>query len=304
MREKSRNTKQAVLYFLLITVFGFVCVGYTDTSRPILATNTGSFFFIFDTLSYWDILLYLAGMFLVVFVAYIIYLTKYVISNDLQPYYFNKPYTVAGIVAYLEELESHVGKKFPLLKSFIMHLEKNPTNSIRKHAEIIDSILLCIKFNGRSRWHLFWYFADPMLKIMILSLPLIAAMVILLSYIYFGLAGLLLSFLPVIVMIPVIIISFSGFLSLVRYIFRKNENYSPAFNLAFIALEALINTHVSRSRNKKTGEHFYYTEIHKYNSIVNAQFAFSDIYLPTSSDLYGDLNSMTIGEKTELAKKH
>ena len=80
-------------------------------------------------------------------------------------------------------------------------------------------------------------------------------------------------------------------------ILRRSGKPLPALSLAFIAVEALINTHVARSFDKGSGAYYYYTRIHKYNNEVNAEIGLSKVYVRTSSDIYGSLKELTIGEK-------
>ena len=132
---------------------------------------------------------------------------------------------------------------------------------------------------------------------MILLLPLIGAIVVLISHIYFGLGGLVMSLVPMIFIMPVILIIFSYFLKFSQKIFRKRGKPFPALSLAFLAVEALINTHIARSFDNKTGDHFYYTKIHENNNEVNSKSGFSKVYVQTSSDIYGNLKEQAIGEK-------
>ncbi|HSH19203.1 MAG TPA: hypothetical protein VLA03_02045, partial [Draconibacterium sp.] len=174
---------------------------------------------------------------------------------------------------------------------------KDTEGDLRRHSEIINSALLCIKLNGRKRLTVFWDFSDTILKVMILLLPLIGVIVILISHIYFGVVGLVMSLIPILFIMPFIFIIFSWFLRISQNIFRKNGNPLPALSLAFLAVEALINSHVARSFDNETRDYYYYTRIHKYNNEVNAKSGFSKVYVQTSSEIYGSMKELTIGEK-------
>ena len=133
---------------------------------------------------------------------------------------------------------------------------------------------------------------------MILLLPLVVATIVVISNIYYGLGGVIMSLIPMLFIIPVILTTFSNFLRISQNIFRKKGNPIPALSLANLAVEALINTHIIRSFDKDTKEHFYYTRIHKYNNEVNAEIGLlSKVYVRTSSEKYGSMKELTIGEK-------
>jgi hypothetical protein len=143
----------------------------------------------------------------------------------------------------------------------------------------------------------FWDTSDTFLKVIILFLPIIVISIILISNIYFGLSGLVLSFVPMIIILPLILVIFSYFLQFSLYIIRKRGKILPALSLAIFSVDALIDRKVVRSFDKITKEYFYYTEVHKYNNLVNVDSHLRGDYIQTSSSIYGNLNELTLGEK-------
>lgn len=280
------------LSFFTIYVFG----GSIPVT-PIPLENVHSISSIRDFVSYWDILLYILCLLLVVPFVYIGYLKKNRIPHKHIPYHFKGEYTAKYIIEYLEGLEILFGKKFHKFKKSIKQYNKDSAGDLRKHAEVINSIMLCIKLNGRKRLSVFWDSSDTFLKFIILLLPMIGVTVVLISHIYFGLGALVMSLGSMIFIMPVMLIIFSYFLQFSQYIFRKRGKTLPALSLAFFAVEALVNRNVVRSFDNKTGEFFYYSTVHKYNNEVNAASGFSSIHVQTSSSIYGNLNDQAIGEK-------
>lgn len=306
MSSKKNSIKQLGIFFLGITVF---CCLTTTNSTAINASadfisinanspeNLDSLSSIKDMVSYWDTILYIVCLLVLGLFVYIVYLKNHTISNKQMPLHFKGEYNTRDIIEHVENLETKFDKKFPRFKKSIKQFDKDSEGDMRKHAEIINSVLLCIKLNGRKRLAVFWDYSDTILKVMILLLPLIGATIVFISQIYFGIVGLVMSLISMIFIMPVILIIFSSFLKLSQNIFRKKGKSCPALSLTFIAVEALINTHIARSFDNKTGHHFYYTKIHKYNNEVNAKSGFSGVYVQTSSDIYGNLKEQAIGEK-------
>lgn len=306
MSSRKNNIKQAETFILIITIC--CCLATINSAaigasvdllsiNPDLTESLESFSSIKNMVSYWDVMLYITCLFILVPFVYIGYLKNHTIPNKQLPYHFGGEYNARDIIEHVEELEILFGKKFLKFKKSIKQFDNDSECDIKKHAEVINSVLLCIKLNGRKRVAVFWNFSDTILKVMILILPLIGAIVVLISHIYFGLGGLVMSLIPMIFIIPVILIIFSYFLKFSQNIFRKSGKPFPALSLAFLAVEALINTNIARSFDNKTGDYFYYTKIHKYNNEVNAKSGFSKVYVQTSSDIYSNLEELAIGEK-------
>ncbi len=292
MSIKTNNIKQIGSVILIITTLCFA----TNNS---LATNTSadSVSTIKDLVSYWDILLYLACMLIVVPFVYIGYLKIHIVPEEQLPYHFEGEFTAKDIINHVEGLEKILGKKFSKFKRFIELLDDDTDGDLRTHSEIINSALLCIKFNGRRRLVVFWESSDVMLKVIVLLLPLIVAIIVFISNIYYGLGGIIMSLIPMVFIVPLILTLFSNFLRISQDILKKKGNQIPALSLAFLAVEALINTHLARSFDNETRDHYYYTMIHKYNNEVNAKFGFSEVHVRTSSEIYGSMKELTIGEK-------
>ncbi len=293
MSIRKNKTNQLRLIILFITILCFA------TTNSVAITNSeNNISAIKDLVSYWDILLVIACILIIVPFVYIGYLKIHGIPEEQLPYHFGGEYTAKDIVKHVERLEKKFRKKFSNFTRLIELLEKETKGDLRNHSEIINSALLCIKFNGRRRLAIFWELSDAMLKIIILLLPLILTSILFISNIYYGLGGVIISLVSIVFVVPVILTTFSNFLRITQNIFRKNRNPLPALSLANIAVEALINTHVVRSFDKDSKEHFYYTRIHKYNNAVNSQNGFlSKVYVRTSSDIYGSMKELTIGEK-------
>ena len=249
-----------------------------------------------DFVSYWDILIGILCMLIIVPFIYIGFLRSRTIPQNQLHLHFKGQYNAKDIIDHVEELESTLNKKFSKFKTLIELVDSETERGIRTHSEIINSIVLCIKLNGRKRLTVFWDSSDGVLKVLILLLPLISALIVIVSNIYFGLSGLIMSLIPMAFFIPVVLIIFSSFLKISQNIFRKKGRSIPALSLAFIALEALINTHIARSFDNETKQHFYYTKIHKYNNEVNSDTGFSKVYIRTSSEIYGSLEELTNGK--------
>lgn len=250
-----------------------------------------------DLLSYWDFLLFIASLLIVVPFVYIGYLKNHTMPDKKLPYHFGGEYTARDIIKHIEDLEVTLGKKFSKFKKLIELFDKDTEGDVRRHSEIINSALLCIKLNGRKRLVAFWDLSDAMLKVIILLLPLVIATIVFISYIYYGLVGFILSLIPILFITHGILIVFSYFLKISQNLFRKKGKPFPALSLAFLAVEALINSHVSRSYDSTTKNHYYFTMIHKYNNEVNAKSGFSKVHVLTSSEIYGSMEELTIGEK-------
>ncbi len=250
--------------------------------------------------SYWDIIMGILILFILIPFIYIGYLKRLKIPEKNELYHFPGEYNANKaneIIDYVEKLENLFGKRFSNFKNLLAKLEKDPAEDKRMFVEAIESIIFCIKLNGQKRWNVFWNVSDSFLKVMILMLPITGVTIVIISEIYFDFTGLVFSIIATIFSLPFILIIFSSFLKMSQYIFRKRETSLPALSLAYFALDALINSHVSRTYDKKTGTYYYYTTIHKYNDLVNADFKFSSYHIPTSAEILGDLSKQALGEK-------
>ena len=98
-----------------------------------------------DIVSYWDILLFIACMLIVVPFVYIVYLKIHIVPDEKLPYHFGGEYTATEIIKHVEGLEITFGKKFSKFKRLIELFDKDTEGNLRKHSEIINSALLCIK---------------------------------------------------------------------------------------------------------------------------------------------------------------
>lgn len=252
-----------------------------------------------NLLSYWDIIQGVLVLFVLVPFIYIGYLKRLQISEKNQLYHFPGEYDANKsdeIIAYVEKLETLFGRSFSNFKNLLVKFEKNPAEDKRMYVEAIDSIIFCIKLNGQRRWNVFWSVSDNFLKIMICMLPIIGVIIVTISDIYFGFVGFVFSIIATIFSLPFILILFSSFLKMFLYIFRKRGAIIPALSLAYFALDALINSHVSRAYDEKTGTYYYYSTIHKYNNLVNEYFKFSNYHILTSSEILGDLDKQALSD--------
>jgi len=253
-----------------------------------------------NLISYWDIILGILILFILIPFIYIGYLKRLEIPEENKLYHFEGEYDANkanDIIEYVEKLEILFGKRFSNFKNSLAQFEKDPAEDKRMYVEVIESIIFCIKLNGRKRWNVFWNLSDSFLKVMILMLPITGVIIVIISEIYFDYTGLVFSIIATIFCLPFILIIFSSFLKMSQYIFRKKGTTSPALSLAYFALDALINSYVSRAYDKKTETYYYYTTIHKYNDLVNADFIFSSYHIPTSAEILGDLSKQALGEK-------
>ncbi len=289
------------LRLLLIFSFFVICV-YGNTFQialnPIL--NIDYILFQKNMFSYWDIIVYVLILFILIPFFYIGYLKNHKILEKYKLYHFEGKYNAANtkdIVEYIEKLEILFGKRFSKFKNLVELFGKNQTEDKKMYAEVIESILFCIKLNGRKRWNVFWDFSDRFFKVIILMLPIIGAFVVIMSEIYFGITGLVLSIAVTIFSIPFILIIFSSVLKFSQYIFRKRGKALPALSLAYFALEALINTNIARAYDKNTDSYYYYTTIHEYNNLVNSKSGFGGVHVGTSSSIIGNIQEQSLGEK-------
>ena len=290
---------------LLFIVSSYTILVLYDTF-PDVANSTGHIQSISSAIgfvSYWDILLYIFCLLLIVPVFYLGYLKNHTIPDKKKAYHFKGAYNARYIIKYVEELEQVLSKRFSKFKKLIEQCDKDSPDDIRKHAEVIDSIIFCIKLNGQRRLTIFWNYSDFFLKVIILLLPVVVVSVVLISHNYFGLTGLVLSLILMLFILPITLTIFTYFLQFFQYIQRKRGETVPALSLAFFALEALNNRNVSRAFNKKTGEYFYYTTVHEYNNSVNADSHPRGDSVLTSSSIYGYLKEQAISENyTTVAK--
>ena len=250
--------------------------------------------------SYWDIIISILMLFILIPFIYIGYLKKLKIPARNELYHFSGVYNANNaneIIDYVEKLENLFGKRFSNFKNLLAKIEKYPAEDKRMFVEAIESILFCIKLNGEKRWNVFWNLSDNFLKVLILMLPVTGIIIVIISETYFDITGLVFSMIATVFSIPLLLIIFSSFLKISQYIFRKRKNSLPALSIAYFALDALINSQVSRTYDKKTGTYYYYTTIHKNNHLVNIDLKFSGYHIPTSSEILGDLSRQALGEK-------
>lgn len=253
-----------------------------------------------NLLSYWDIMVVILVFFVLTPFIYIGYLTRRKVSEKMILYHYEGEYDANranDLISYIEKLEAFFGKKFSDFKNLLLLFEKDPTEDKRMHTEIIESIIFCIKLNGRKRWNVFWNLADSVLKVMILMLPITGAIIVILSEIYFDFTGLVFSLIATILSLPIILIILLAFLKMSEQILRKRGISLPALSLAYFALDALMNSNVSRTYDKKTNSYYYYTTMHKYNNLVNSEFGFSNNYIRSSSSLLSNLKELALGDK-------
>jgi hypothetical protein len=285
----------------LLIALSFVGISaYGTTLQVNTFTKLDSVLLQQNLFSYWDIILGILILFILIPFIYIGYLNRLKIPEINKLYHFEGEYNankINDIIEYLEKLEILFGKRFSNFRNLLTQFEKDPAEDKRMHVEVIESIIFCIKLNGRKRWNVFWNLSDSFLKVMILMLPITGVIIVMISDIYFDLTGLVFSIIATIFSLPVILITFSSFLKLSQYIFRKRANTLPALSLAYFALDALINSNVSRAYDKKTDAYFYYTTIQKYNNLVNDKLGFSGVYIRSSSSIIGDLREQALGEK-------
>jgi hypothetical protein len=250
--------------------------------------------------SYWDIILGILLLFIFIPFVYIGYLTSIKIPEKNELYHFPGEYNANNgneIIDYVEKLENLFGKRFSNFKNLLAQFEQDPAEDKRMHVEVIESVIFCIKLNGQKRLNVFWNLSDRFFKVLILMLPIVGIFIVTISEIYFDLTGLVFSIIATIFSLPFVLIIFSSFLKLSQYIFRKRGNTLPALSIAYFALDALINSNVSRAYDKKTGTYFYYTTIQKYNNLANEKLGFSNVYIRSSSSILGDLRLLALGER-------
>ncbi|MDD4971978.1 MAG: hypothetical protein PHT07_21335 [Paludibacter sp.] len=281
------------LSFIVISAYGATLQVNTSVKLDCILLQQNLF-------SYWDIILGILILFILIPFIYIGYLKRLKIPEINKLYHFEGEYDANktnDIIEFIEKLEILFGKRFSNFRNLLAQFEKDPSEDKRMHVEVIESIIFCIILNGKKRWNVFWNLSDSFLKVMIFMLPITGLIIVIISEIYFDFTGLVFSMIATIFSLPIILIIFSSFLKLSQYIFRKRGNALPALSLAYFALDALINSNVSRAYDKKTDTYFYYTTIQKYNNLVNAKFGFSSVYIRTSSSILGDLREQALGEK-------
>lgn len=249
--------------------------------------------------SYWDIIWIILTLFLLIPFVYIGYLKRLKLPEKKELYHFSGVYNgnkSIEIITYVEKLENLFGKKFYKFKNLLSQIEKDPTTDKRMYIEAVESILFCIKLNGQKRWNVFWKLSDSFLKILIGMLPIVAVFIVIISKIYFDFTGLVFSIILTVFCVPFILIFFTSFLKIWQYIFQKKGISLPALSIAYIALDALINSQVSRDYDKISESYYYYSTIHKYNNLVNKDFKFGNNHIATSSEILGDLKNIAIGD--------
>ncbi len=283
---------------LLLSLLLFICA--LANSIPVVAGGqvpVDSITSVGTSVAYWDILLSILCLMILVPFVYIAYLKKRIIPDNRITYSYKGGYDAKNIIEFVKDIELVLGKRFSKFKKAIEQYNKDSEEDLSIHAEVIDSVLFCIKLNGKKRLTVFWNFSDTFLKYIILLLPILGVSIVLISYLYFGLTGFVWSLSSCIFILPISLIIFSYFLQFSKYIFKKRGKAVPALNIAFFAMEALINWNVERTLNKKTGEYYYYTTVHEYNNEVNSDAHLRGDSIITSSSIYGNLKEHSMGEK-------
>lgn len=237
------------------------------------------------SMSYWDIMLYVSSLLVVVSFIYLVYINIITIPDEHNIYIFSGEYNAKNIIEYIEKLESLFNRRFPKFKKSIEQCDKDTAGNIEKYSEIINSNLFCIKLNGRKRLTVFWTYSDVFLKIIILFLPIVVAFIVFISDIYYGLSGLILSIALLIFIIPLMMIMFFYFLEFSQYIFRKIGKDVSRLSLTLFAIDALINRNVERTHDTKTGDNFYYSIMNKYNNLVNSHTFLTGYYIKQNNPI-------------------
>lgn len=282
---------------LTFSVISLCALGSSIHNVPNLEEQVDAISLISQSVSYEDILLGIFSLLILIPFVYLVYLRYHELSDTNKSYHFNGEYNAKRLIEYVEELEIKFGKRFSRFKKSIELYDKDSAGNLEKHAEVIDSIFFCIKLNGRKRLAAFWDTSDIFLKVLILMLPTIGVLVVLISHIYFGLSGFLLSCVLMIFILPINLLIFSYFLQFSQYLYRKSGKALPALSLALFAVDALIDSKVVRSFDQKTMDYFYFTMVHQYNNMVNIDSLKRGGYIQTSSSIYGNLKEQAVGEK-------
>nr|WP_319401742.1 hypothetical protein [uncultured Carboxylicivirga sp.] len=246
---------------------------------------------------YWTILLNTLYVFILIPFIFIAYLGINQIPDNLEIYHFSGEYSAENIIKYIESFENRFAKKYTNFKKSIEKCGKDSKAEIENYSEAIDNNLFCIKLNGGKRLQVFWDCSDWFLKTLLLSLPIVGIILVVISYLYFSLTGLILSIVSLLIIIPVYLILLSSMLSFFRYILRIIHREQPALSVAKFALESITNFNVKRAFDNKKREYFYYSTIHKYNNQVNADaFQRRDYIDPNPFTINGVIDDYEVQE--------
>jgi hypothetical protein len=285
------------LILLLILVFSSICVFALPTESLNIVSKVKPDVLVSGSDLYWAILLNTLYVFIVIPFVFIAYQGIKQIPNELEIYLFRGDYNAENIIKYIESFENRFGKKYTNFKKSIEKCSKDSGVEIENHSETIDNNLFCIKLNGRKRLQVFWDCSDWFLKTFLLSLPIIGIILIVISYHYFNLTGLILSMVSLLIIIPLYLIFISSMLSFFRYIFRILHREQPALSITKFALESIINFNVKRAFDNKKREYFYYSTIHMYNNEVNANaFQRKDYIDPNPFTINGVIDDYSLQE--------
>lgn len=252
------NIKHPRFYLSILLIFTTFCI-YGENAQAILNSD--------DAVAYWDILKVILGFYTVSPFVYIIYLRLHSKKNDL--YHFKGEYIATDIVNYIEKMEVAFDKKYPNFKTSIKECEINSEDGLYDYSEAINNNLFCIKLNGRKRFRAFWDCSDKYLKIIILSIPIVGIALVVISNLYFGITGLVLSLIALLIAIPIYFTLLSWCLKFFRFLFKVLHLDVPAISASYFSLESIINRNAERAFDSQKGEYFYYSTIHKYNNLVN-----------------------------------
>ncbi len=250
-----------------------------------------------NTLSYAELLSYLGCVLLIVPFVYLAYLLNYTTPDRFKMYYFKGDYNAKNIIAYIEQLEAIFYKSFPIFKQSIEQCNQASKGNLRLYSEAIYSNIFCIKMNGRKRLSVFWEFADPFLKGMMVLLPIISVFIVLVTYFYWGVGILVFSLIFQIFLIPLMLVFFFYLLQIFQYVIKKTGKELPALNISLFALETLINRYVKRAFDKKSGEYFYYSTVTEFFSEVNVRSDITGVYHNPNKDIKGVIEDYGIEVK-------
>ncbi len=273
----------------ILSLFTISVYGNSYTAEQLFTITS-----IKNSMTYWEILLDILYIFLLTPLVYLAYLRFFERPDKFKPYYFKGEYNANSIIDYIEKLEVLLQKSFPKFKNSIVKCNEDSSGNIGLYAEAIDSNIFCIKLNGKKRLTVFWNFSDSFLKVIILLLPIIGALIVFVSYIYWGVVGLVFSIVLQIFIMPLMLVFFSYLLQFCQYIFRKVGTDVFALNISLFAVEALINRNVVRTYDKKIGDYFYYSIITKYNNLVNVRSDITGVFSNPNSAISGIINDYNV----------
>ncbi|MCT4591632.1 MAG: hypothetical protein N4A71_27670 [Carboxylicivirga sp.] len=219
---------------------------------------------------YWAILLNTMYVFIALPFIFIVYLRLHPMPDHLEIYHLRGEYNAESIIKYIENFEDKFAKKFPNFKQTIKNCGKEAGDEFDNYSEAINNNLFCIKLNGRKRMQVFRDCSNWFLKALVLSLPITGIILLVLSYLFFNLTGLMLSLVPLVLLIPIYLTLLSSILSIFKYLFRITGKEIPVISVAQFALQSITNFNVKRAFDNKKKEYFYYSTIHMYNNDVNA----------------------------------